>query len=159
MARPPKGFGRFLSLCHKVLKTQEEKAQNMDLSARQQKFVVHYALTGDARHSAHKAGYSEAKAEAAGAALLGCRPVVAAVRQVGRDMAMHDSVTQHWVAARLVDVTERCLQAVPGPGGEYRFDAASATRALNLLGKYLQMFSDRVEHRVSMHESALEELE
>ncbi len=66
---------------------------------------------------------------------------------------------------RLREVAERCLQAVPPPArgkdadGVWKFDAAGAVRALNLMGKELGMFSDRVEHLVNVHEQSLEELE
>ena len=77
-------------------------------------------------------------------------------------------VDNEWVVERLREVAERCMQAVPPPApkagadpapGVWKFDAGSAIRALNLLGKQMGMFSDKVEHQVSVHEDALEELE
>lgn len=99
---------------------------------------------------------------------IALREVEAAVPQAeeGADEQAPGGVTRDWVVVRLREVAERCLQAVPPPPakagdapGVWKFDAAGAIRALNLLGKQLGMFSERVEHQVSVHEDALEELE
>lgn len=68
---------------------------------------------------------------------------------------------EDWVLARLRDVHDRCMQNTPvyGAGsaildengeetGEYapiyyKFDAAGATKALELIGKHMKMFSDK----------------
>jgi phage terminase small subunit len=52
----------------------------------------------------------------------------------------------------LHDVEKKCRADVPvldkrgQPTGEYRFDSAGANRALELIGKHLGMFKERVEH-------------
>lgn len=58
---------------------------------------------------------------------------------------------QEWVVKELVDNVKRCKQAQPvldntgTPTGEYRYDASGANKALELLGRHLKMFTDRVE--------------
>jgi phage terminase small subunit len=53
---------------------------------------------------------------------------------------------RQWVISRLMSVADRCMQAEEvkdkrgDPTGEYRFDSIGATRALELLGKTLNMF-------------------
>lgn len=53
---------------------------------------------------------------------------------------------RQWVISRLMTVADRCMQAEEvkdkkgDPTGEYRFDSIGATRALELLGKTLNMF-------------------
>lgn len=80
-----------------------------------------------------------------------------------------DSLTvrldEQWVVTRLVEVAQRCMQAVEPPlqaggkpGGEWKFDTGGAIRALTLLGKHLGMFSERVEQESNVHEDALDEL-
>jgi len=71
---------------------------------------------------------------------------------------------REWVLARLKEVAERCLQAVPPPGsgadgGLWKFDAGGAIRALTLLGKHLGLFDERAEPQAGSHEDALDELE
>lgn len=59
-------------------------------------------------------------------------------------------ITRSYVRGTLQEVAERCMQHEPIlvkgiPTGEYSFDAAGATRAVELLGKDLGMFVERKE--------------
>jgi phage terminase small subunit len=60
-----------------------------------------------------------------------------------------------WVIERLMQVTERCMQAEPvldnkgKPTGEYKFDAAGANRSLELLGKEIGMFASKAEVNIN----------
>lgn len=138
------------------------------LTKRQERFAAAYAVLGDEEQAAVQAGYAERTASATGKRLLRHSGVAQAVTTMQEDARMHDAVTRQWVTARLKEVAERCMQAAPAPagrsageGGEYRFDASNANRALSLLGKYLQMFSDKADpaRTGGTHEQRLEELE
>lgn len=69
---------------------------------------------------------------------------------------------EDWVIARLRDICDRCMQSEPvydnralqydEDGNEiereplyYKFDAAGATKSLELIGKHMRMFSDKVD--------------
>ena len=57
------------------------------------------------------------------------------------------SLSKEWVLARLKENAERALQIIPvmgpdGPSGEYKYEGSVANRALELIGKELQMFKD-----------------
>lgn len=78
------------------------------------------------------------------------------------------AINKSWVIDRLKKVAERCMQAEPvmkmidgelQETGEYKFDSAGANRALELLGKELQMFSTKVDinhnHMVTMSDDQL----
>ena len=59
-------------------------------------------------------------------------------------------ITRAYVRGTLQEVAERCMQHDPVlvkgiPTGEYQFDAAGATRAVELLGRDLGMFVERKE--------------
>lgn len=62
-----------------------------------------------------------------------------------------------WIIERFVTVAERCLQIEPvydrkgRPIGKFKFEANAALKALEMLGKTMAMFRDRVEvsHEVS----------
>ena len=71
-----------------------------------------------------------------------------------------------WVLNNLRDVAERCMQSVPvldrkgeqvyvkTPAGElaaaYTFEASSANRALELIGKHFGAFPEKVQHSGTM---------
>lgn len=69
-------------------------------------------------------------------------------------MLHNDTFGPEWVIENLVRVAERCLQIEPvfdkkgRPIGEFQFQAAPALKALELVGKTMAMFRDRVEHGV-----------
>lgn len=64
---------------------------------------------------------------------------------------LNTGLDRQWVISRLMQVTERCMQAEPvldrdgRETGEYQFDSAGATRSLHLLGSELGMFKPRDE--------------
>lgn len=68
---------------------------------------------------------------------------------------LNTGLDRQWVISRLMQVTERCMQAEPVmikdangrliESGEYQFDSAGATRSLHLLGSELGMFKPREE--------------
>lgn len=81
------------------------------------------------------------------------------------------AINKSWVIDRLKKVAERCMQAEPvmkmidgelQETGEYKFDSAGANRALELLGKELQMFQTKVtvqhDHVTTMSDDQLMQL-
>lgn len=66
------------------------------------------------------------------------------------------AIDKAWVLTRLQDVAERCMTVEPvtdndgEPIGEYTFQAAGANKALELIGKHLQMFP-REAPNVNVH--------
>jgi hypothetical protein len=67
---------------------------------------------------------------------------------------VESGVNRLWVLERLRENVERSMQAKPvldkegQPTGEYRYEAAAANRALELIGKEIGMFVDRAELRI-----------
>lgn len=61
------------------------------------------------------------------------------------------AIDRAWVLDRLVEISDRCMQAVPmldddgKPTGMYTFQANGANRATELIGKEFGMFVDRKE--------------
>jgi len=72
------------------------------------------------------------------------------------------ALTKQWVMQRLQDNVEMAMTAKPvldregKPTGEYRYEANAANRALELIGKELGMFSDRVEGTLRLEQQRYE---
>ena len=120
------------------------------LNDRQRRFIDEYMRDHNARAAARRSGYSSSTAA------LMKNPTVSA--EIGRRMAREQAaaeVDSHYVLSSLKTIAERCMQEVPvldhdgNPIGEYQFDSGGANRALELLGKHLELFTDRVKHDIS----------
>ena len=74
------------------------------------------------------------------------------------------AVDRDWVLRKLIDNANRSMQAEPvkdsdgNPTGEYRYDGATANRALELIGKEFGMFVQRHEHRHTLESLTDEQL-
>jgi phage terminase small subunit len=101
------------------------------------------------------AGYSEAGAHASAARLLRnatIRARVAELQKAVSERAVEKAtVDRAWVLAQLRENVDRAMQAVEmtdskgKPTGEFRYEGGVANRALELIGKELGMFRERLE--------------
>jgi phage terminase small subunit len=122
------------------------------LSPKQRAFVDEYLIDLNATQAAIRAGYSPKRADAMGYENLRKPEIQAAVSAAKAKRAERLELTAEYVVAALHDVEQRCRQAVEvldkdgNPTGEWRFDASGANKALELIGRHIGMFRDRVEH-------------
>lgn len=131
------------------------------LTDKQTAFVREYLVDLNATQAAIRAGYSERTASRIGPQLLGKTCVREAIEKAQAKRARRVEVTQDYVLSNLVEVVERTMQRVPvlDRKGEqvtdeegravWTFDAKGANRALELLGKHLGIFTDKVKAEVS----------
>ena len=131
------------------------------LTDKQAAFVREYLVDLNATQAAVRAGYSERTASRIGPQLLGKTWVREAIEKAQAKRARRVEVTQDYVLSNLVEVVERTMQRAPVTDrkGEqvtdeegravWTFDAKGANRALELLGKHLGIFADRVRAEVS----------
>lgn len=131
------------------------------LTDKQAAFVREYLVDLNATQAAIRAGYSERTASRIGPQLLGKTWVREAIEKAQAKRARRVEVTQDYVLSNLVEVVERTMQRAPvlDRKGEqvtdeegravWTFDAKGANRALELLGKHLGIFADRVRAEVS----------
>jgi phage terminase small subunit len=127
---------------------------NKKLTPKQNRFVLQYIIDLNGTQAAIRAGYSEKTAEYQASRLLSKVKVQEAVQEALKLREERTAITADYVLTGLKKVHERCAQEVPvldregNPTGEYRFDASGANKALELLGKHLKLFTDKIEARV-----------
>lgn len=131
------------------------------LTDKQTAFVREYLVDLNATQAAIRAGYSERTAYSVGQRLLKNVEIQRAVAAAQAQRARRVEVTQDYVLANLVEIVERTMQRAPvlDRKGEqvtdeegravWTFDAKGANRALELLGKHLGIFADKVKAEVS----------
>ena len=131
------------------------------LTDKQKEFVRQYLVDLNATQAAARAGYSVKTAYRQGADLLQKTSIREAIEKAQAKRARRVEVTQDYVLSNLVEVVERTMQRAPVTNrkGEqvtdeegravWTFDAKGANRALELLGKHLGIFTDKIRAEVS----------
>jgi phage terminase small subunit len=81
--------------------------------------------------------------------------IKAAVDKLIAEVEEKSKLSVAYVLEGLQRVTERCQTVVPvmekvdgkwEETGEFKFDSSGANKSLELIGKHLKMFTDKVEH-------------
>lgn len=123
----------------------------MALTARQQRFCEEYLVDLNGTQAAIRAGYTAHCANRTAVKLLSNTDIQATI-QAGREAARRRTeVTVDYILRRLRENVERAMQCEQvldsqgEPTGEYRYEGNVANKALELLGKHLGMFRDKVE--------------
>ena len=104
-------------------------------------------------------GYQNSDAASSSGSRLAKTPNVRAriaelQEESARGAIKRNELNQDWVLARLKENVERAMQATPvrdsegNPTGEYKWEGNVVNRSLELIGKELGMFRDRVEMNV-----------
>lgn len=122
------------------------------LTPKQALFVKEYLVDLNATQAAIRAGYSEKTAQSIGAENL-TKPLVAeAIAESSKKRAEKVDISAEYVLNTIKTTIERCAQAEPVldrdgvPTGEYKFDSTAVLKGSELLGKYLKLFTDKLEH-------------
>jgi phage terminase small subunit len=124
----------------------------MALTKKQSDFCRHYLTEPNGTKAAEKAGYAAGSADVASARLLRNASVLAEIARLRSQVSRVAVVDAAYVLTRLRENVERAMTSEPvrdadgNATGEYRYEGAVANRALELLGKTLGMFRDKVEH-------------
>lgn len=124
-------------------------------------FCQEYIVDYNATQAAIRAGYSKKTAGAIASNLLRKVNILARVKELQKEQTARLAVTQDWVVQQLVDVVKKSKDPEPVmkwdseekkmvESGVYEYDSRGATRALELLGKHLGMYVDRLEEKVDM---------
>lgn len=134
-----------------------KKKENTVVSKdRIERFAQEYAKSLNVSQSAINAGYSEKTAASQGSRLLKNVKVITRVRELQNEMLERLPVSIFTVIQGYLDVYNRCMTAIPVTKwdytekmmvetGDYVFDSKGALSALDSIGKYLGMFTDKVK--------------
>lgn len=120
------------------------------LNAKQERFCVEYIQDYNGTQAAVRAGYSEKSAHTQASRMLKNDEVLARVRELQREQVERLAVSADYVVLKLMETRERCMDPIPvldqegNETGEYTFDSKGALKALELLGRHLGMFNDRL---------------
>lgn len=121
------------------------------LTNKQKAFVDEYIIDLNATQAAIRAGYSEKTANVIAAQILAKLSIQEEIAKAIAERSKRTQVNADWVLKNLQEIFHRCMQNIPviekGVNtGVYKFEPAAATRAVELIGKHLGMFVDKVDH-------------
>ena len=114
----------------------------MALTEKQKRFVAEYLVDLNATQAAIRAGYSERTANRIGAENLTKPDIQAAVKAAIEDRAKRTEVTQDMVVEEL----RKVAFAKAADYSDSTLKYSNKLKALELIGRHLGMFTDKVEH-------------
>ncbi len=135
------------------------------LTDKQAAFAREYLIDLNGKQAAIRAGYSPKTAEAQASRLLSNAKVAEFVQAAMDARSERVEVTADYVLRNLTEVLERCMQRAPVMEGQgkdraqatdhegnhvWEFNATAANKSIELLGRHLKMFTDKVEHSGSI---------
>jgi phage terminase small subunit len=128
------------------------------LTDKQEMFCKEYIIDLNATQAAIRAKYSEKTAGVIGLENLGKPLIQARLSELMKERSERVQIDADWVLRQAVKVHERCMQQEPvivngEPTGDFKFEPAGANKALELVGKHInvQAFLDKskVEHALT----------
>lgn len=135
------------------------------LTPKQQLFVDEYLTDLNATQAAIRAGYSKKTANEQGARLLANVKVWAAIQERMNERSERTQIDSDFVIQGIVKNIARCEQGAPvlnrdgspaftdtpdgGIAAVWKYDASNALKGYELLGKHLNLFTDKIDHTSS----------
>lgn len=114
------------------------------LTPKQERFVQEYLVDLNATQAAIRAGYTKNRASELGYQLLQKTTVQAALKAAMDERSKRIEISQDYVLMGLREIADQ--EASDAAASELKY--SSKLKALELLGKHLGMFTDRVENKV-----------
>ena len=115
----------------------------MKLTPKQSAFIYEYMIDKNAAAAAVRAGYSQKTAAQLASRLLTNVNIQAEVNKRLAKLSDNAQITAEYVLNGFKSVAERCM-------ADDTFDQAGANKSLEMLGKYLKLFTDNVNVTASV---------
>ncbi|WP_286934878.1 terminase small subunit [Acinetobacter sp. UBA6571] len=118
---------------------------------RHELFCHEYLIDLSIKNAAARAGFSERSARQHGWVVFNRPEVKERIAFLREERNRELGLDSYYVLKNLKSIAERCMQAeevmIDGePSGEFKFEHSGANKALELIGKHIGMFNDKVEH-------------
>ena len=120
-----------------------------------ERFCQEYVIDYNGNQAAIRAGFKGNSARQQAARLLTNANILSRVRELQHEQVERLAVSQDYVIKQLVDTYNCCREPSPVmqydkelgwvETGTYQFDSKGALRALELLGKHLGMYNDKLQ--------------
>lgn len=100
--------------------------------------------------AARLAGFSQKTAKEQGYRILGRRDVQDRIFQLRQEKRTSAEINDQFVLSQLREIVDRCMQAAPvldkdgEPTGIWSFNPSGANKALELLGRHLGLWNDKL---------------
>ena len=138
----------------------------VQLKRQQERFCQEYVVDYNGTQAAIRAGYKKNSARKQASRLLTNEDILTRVHELQKDQLDRLAISQDYVVLQLLETYKCCrepspvMRYDPSTGemeetGIYQFDSKGALRALELLGKHLGMFSDKVQVSGSLNTGQL----
>ena len=132
-----------------------------NLTPKQQRFVDEYLIDLNATQAAIRAGYSKKTARQIGSENLSKPDIQAKIAEAQRERSEATKIDAEWVLRQAVELHRRCMQEIrpvrnpktrkqvcdDDGSALFAFNATAANRALELIGKHVEIgaFRERLE--------------
>lgn len=146
----------FLSVRAGVFYCRKAVTTVPSITPKQERFCQEYIVDYNGAQAAVRAGYAANSARKTASRLLTNADILARVRELQREQTARLALTQDYVLQQLVDTYRCCREPEPVlvydpdaggmvESGKYQFDSKGALRALELIGKHLGMYQDKLK--------------
>ncbi len=121
------------------------------LTWKQRRFVEEYPVDQNGAAAAVRAGYSASRARQSAWRLLRQPAIQEALGEVQDKLTKRSEANQDWIIEHLTENVKRAMQLEPVKDrggkltGEHTYQGNVANKALELLGRHLGMFTDKLK--------------